>query len=201
MLFRSNGLAGALRGRQVGRVVVSPLAAPPEGARLVAETLAARGSPPETVSRGAAFTVADVRIDVLAPSRLLEAVESPANDDCVAVVITKPVSWRAAPIRILAPCDLEYAGQEALLGANPNLPGGFDVAVVPHHGSGKQLEAFALWASPGIAVIPVGKANDYGHPTTAAVQMWGNHGRTQLARTDLDGDIAIRLCGRRLCAH
>ena len=196
-----NGLAGALRGRRVGRVIVSPLAAPPEGARLVAALLAARGLEPEPVSRGAVFDVAHTQVEVLAPSRLLDGVASPANDDCVAVAITERVPWRSEPVRILAPCDLEYGGQESLLAQNSGVRGGFDVAVVPHHGSSKQLEDFAFWASARIAVIPVGKGNDYGHPADSAVQLWGNHGRTELARTDLDGDIALRRCGQSLCTR
>ncbi|MBU6214093.1 MAG: ComEC/Rec2 family competence protein [Actinomycetales bacterium] len=194
-----NGLAGTLRGRTVGRVLLSPLAAPPEGARLVAQLLAQRRIPAAVVSRGARFDVADARVEVLAPTQLLAGVQSPPNDDCVAVALTIHASWRVEPLRVLAPCDLEYAGQESLLAANPTLPGDFDIAVVPHHGSAKQLETLAAWANPHIALIPVGVHNDYGHPAPDTVTLWGNRGRTQLGRTDTDGDLVIRPCGQQVC--
>jgi competence protein ComEC len=193
------GLSGALHGRRVGLVLVSPLAAPPQGAHIVTETLRSHGVVAHIASAGERLASGPTQVDVLTPTQLLDSVASPPNDDCLAVAITTRVPWRAQPIRVLAPCDLEYAGQEQLLRTNPGLPGNFDIAVVPHHGSSKQLEEFAHWAHPRIALIPVGRHNDYGHPAHTALSLWADRGLTALGRTDANGDLVISRCGPEVC--
>jgi competence protein ComEC len=166
---------------------------------MVTETLRGRGIAPRIASAGERLASGSTQVDVLTPAQLLVAVASPPNDDCLAVAITTRVPWRPQPIRVLAPCDVEYAGQEQLLRTNPGLPGNFDIALVPHHGSSKQLEEFAHWAHPRIALIPVGRHNDYGHPAHTALSLWADRGLTELGRTDTNGDLVISRCGTEVC--
>lgn len=192
------GLAGLLRGRSVGAVAVSPLAEPSAGARAVDTLLHEHGVTPVVVADGAHIDVGTAAVDVLSPTSLLLGVDSPPNDDCVSVVMTVPLPERAAPLRVLAPCDLEFAGQYRLLAAHQALKGRFDIALVPHHGSRRQLPSFAAWASPSVALIPVGRANDYGHPAASTVSMWSRVSGA-VARTDLRADLVVTACGQRMC--
>ena len=194
-----SGLSGALEHRTLGRVLISPLAQPSEGVNLVQQQLLEHSASAEITSSGARYAVGNAVVEVVSPSFVMTGVESPPNDNCVSVVITVDVSWRASPLRILAPCDLEYAGQESVLASHSTMSGNFDIALVPHHGSAKQLEAFAMWAKPHIALIPVGAHNDYGHPAEIAVKLWGNHGRTRLGRTDTEGDLVVHACAQQVC--
>jgi DNA polymerase-3 subunit alpha len=65
-----------------------------------------------------------------------------------------------------------------------------DVIKVAHHGSHYQSADFASWANAEVAVISVGKDNDYGHPNTETISLYELIG-SQVFRTDLEGDIAI----------
>jgi competence protein ComEC len=197
-----DGLPGLTHGRDIGQVLVSPLSEPAEGLQFVRQSLGSRVRVIEPVSDGAEFSVAGATVAILSPSAVVSDVESPPNDNCVAVAITVHAQGSQRPVRILAPCDLEYAGQEQLLASHPGARGDFDVAVVPHHGSSKQLEQFAAWAHPKIALIPVGAHNDYGHPAPAAVELWERVSQSPVGRTDEQGNLVVRLCGDSVClAH
>ena len=66
-----------------------------------------------------------------------------------------------------------------------------------HHGSSTSTsEAFLSAVSPEIAVVSVGKGNDYGHPNEETLALLEQHGIT-LYRTDEQGTIKIVLDGTR----
>ena len=66
-----------------------------------------------------------------------------------------------------------------------------DVLKVAHHGSKtSSSEEFIAEVSPEIAVIPVGKNNNYGHPHQEVLEILSRYG-INILRTDKDGDIKI----------
>lgn len=65
------------------------------------------------------------------------------------------------------------------------------VLKVGHHGSETSTgEDFLNTVNPEIAIISVGKENEYGHPTADVLQRLDKVG-SQILRTDLQGDIKI----------
>jgi competence protein ComEC len=74
---------------------------------------------------------------------------------------------------------------------------GFDVVKAPHHGSANLDPELMSEVRAPVAVISVGKDNDYGHPTAAHLAMLRRDGYTAY-RTDQRGSIAIVQEGERL---
>lgn len=67
----------------------------------------------------------------------------------------------------------------------------FDVLKVAHHGSKySSSKEFLERIKPALAVISVGAANRYGHPTSEVLERLRNLD-IKILRTDLDGDIEI----------
>lgn len=66
-----------------------------------------------------------------------------------------------------------------------------DILKVGHHGSKTSTsEEFIQSVKPKIAVIPVGKNNNYGHPHQEVLEILNKYG-IRVLRTDQDGDIKI----------
>jgi competence protein ComEC len=90
--------------------------------------------------------------------------------------------------------DVEAAAERAIVGSGLDVRA--DVLKVPHHGSRTSSSpAFVAAVAPSIAVVPVGRANRYGHPHAAAMAAYRG---TKVYRTDLDGSVTIRTDGETL---
>jgi competence protein ComEC len=61
---------------------------------------------------------------------------------------------------------------------------------VSHHGSADQYHELIEAMHPEIAIISVGKANAYGHPTNRTLETLESIGAVVL-RTDLNGSIGV----------
>jgi competence protein ComEC len=67
-----------------------------------------------------------------------------------------------------------------------------DVLKVPHHGSrSSSSDAFVSQASPGIAVVTVGRENPYRHPSPDVIDRYEKVG-ARICRTDRDGAVIIQ---------
>lgn len=176
------GLPGLLRGRDVGLVLVSPLADPPAEAARVRRWLAGRGVPVRVAAPGDTVAVGAVRLRVVWPTVLLHGEGSGPNNASVAMVGT------VSGTTVLLGADLETAAQVDVLAAGAI--GHVDVVKVPHHGSAKQAPALATTTRPEVALIGVGLDNDYGHPSPGTVAAYRAVGAA-VGRTDLDGDVAV----------
>ncbi|RZS89750.1 competence protein ComEC [Motilibacter rhizosphaerae] len=176
------GLPGALRGRSVGTLLVSPLAEPPGEARRVAGWVAARGIEPVVAVPGTTWTWSGGSAEVLAPASVT-AGEDP-NDASVVLLV------RSAGLRILLTGDVTPVSQAALHLGSPPLDSGVDVLKVPHHGSVHQDPGFLTGLRPRVALVSVGKSNDYGHPAPATLDLLRGAGAV-VGRTDDDGDLAV----------
>jgi len=65
------------------------------------------------------------------------------------------------------------------------------VVKVPHHGGRSSLhKEWIAGAPPEVAVISVGRANAYGHPTAPVLNAYQRQG-SRVLRTDRDGAIQI----------
>lgn len=176
------GLAGVLHDRRVDRVFTGPAAEPASGVELVRDLLAPRGLSVAVPPVGATFDVGRVHLEVLAPPGPFHDTHSDPNNSSLVLRAT------VGDVRILLPGDSEIEGQQAMLADGVDLHA--DVLKVPHHGSAYSDPAFLAAVGARVAVISVGKDNDYGHP---APSLLDDLARLALPvrRTDQDGDIAI----------
>ena len=182
------GLAGVLEGRQVDRVVTSPLLDPPEAVAAVSGLVAAAGAEAGVASYAAAERVGEVTLQSLAPvdsaPREGPGDGSTANDQSVVLLA------EVGGVRVLLPGDLEPPGQAALARALPDLA--VDVLKVPHHGSRHQDLDLLTGLGAELALVPVGADNDYGHPDPGLLAALEASG-ARVLRTDTDGPLAVVL--------
>lgn len=176
------GLAGVLRGRSVGELELGASRDPPGGWQDVAETARRFGVPVRTVAVGERWQVGELLVDVIGPGREFHGSRSDPNNSSVVVRVT--VAGRT----LLLTGDTEIEAQDALVRSGTELRA--DVLKVPHHGSRYQSPAFLRAVHPSVAIVSVGRDNDYGHPSTTVLHDLDQLGSRTL-RTDLSGDVAI----------
>lgn len=185
-----DGLSGVLDGWPVEHVLMTGTADPPDAAARVTAQARAAGATLRVLRAGDRIVVAGIDVRVLWPARRIE--ESPANNASVVALANIPTS--AGPVRVLLPGDIEPEAQAALLGA----PGPAAAVVkVPHHGSAHQLPAFAAWTGAAIALVTVGRDNDYGHPSPRTLGHYVDAGAI-VGRTDQQGGLAVVRVGELL---
>jgi competence protein ComEC len=176
------GIVGALHGRPVGRVLVSPLAEPSAGVDLVQRALAGRSVSLEVPSVGTTYTVGETQLDILSPAAPFHDTHSDPNNSSLVMRAT------VRGTTILLGADAEIDAQQAMLaaGIDPRA----DVLKVPHHGSAYFDPAFLAAVHAKVAVISVGLHNDYGHPAPSLLAELRKLG-LPVRRTDHDGDVAV----------
>ncbi len=183
------GLDGALRGRAVGAVVVSPGRVPRSESARVSGDLRRRGIPEWTAGPGVRWRFGAAELTVLGPDPRPEAGEVPegtgegtvANNSSLVILVRWP--WGSA----LLTGDVETEAQAALL--RHGLPQA-DILKVPHHGSSRAAPGFFAATHARAALISVGAGNDYGHPAPATVSRLTWLGM-RVYRTDTQGDLAV----------
>lgn len=178
------GIAGVLDDRSVGTILVGPDRTEPAWSALLA-VAARRGIPVIAAGPGNRFSAGDLELTALGPSGGFAGTASDENNDSLV--------FRAQRngVSMLATGDIEPEAQRALLAAGVDLD--VDVLKVPHHGSAKDLPQFLAAVSPQVAMIGVGRDNDYGHPAPSLLAALTAVGTGSVLRTDQDGDIAVLL--------
>lgn len=92
--------------------------------------------------------------------------------------------------------DAAFESEKEILQKNSDLNA--DVIKIGHHGSATSTSTDFLKAvSPKIAVISVGKNNDYGHPSSETLSLLKRN-NIKLYRTDLDGTIVMTSDGNKI---
>ena len=134
---------------------------------------------------GTTWSAGGLSLQVLGPRQLFHGTDSDPNNDSVVMMAQR------AGIRILMTGDVETEAQQQLLNAGTDLAA--DVLKVPHHGSSKDLPSFLRAISPEVAVIGVGRDNDYGHPSPRTLDALRAVGTSAILRTDTEGDVAVSL--------
>jgi competence protein ComEC len=179
------GVAGVASGRRVDHLLYSGITVPASGWRLVEDALP---DVPRTVAvPGMVVAAGGVQVSVLALRALVDvnAVgedSADQNDSSIVMRIT------AGGLRVILAGDVEEAGQGNAAAATPDLSA--EVLLVPHHGSAHQLPAFLDAVDETVALVSVGKDNDYGHPAARTVATVGATG-ARIYRTDQHGSIAV----------
>jgi competence protein ComEC len=181
------GVAGLSRGRIVNRVVVGALAVPSGGVELVKSALGREELEVATVGMSATYrgSGGDVSWTVL----LADSQPSVDSSDGTAINNSSVVLLVQTPdFSVLLTGDIEIDAQSKLMKSSAFL--GVDVVKVPHHGSKSQVPEFARWTGGRLAWISVGRDNDYGHPSAAAITYFKTAGMVILTTADC-GDIAL----------
>jgi len=150
---------------------------------LVSGAVPMAGSPPtpdpaSTPDPGAAT----VSSDAPSPDGLI--------NDASLVALVEITTPRGSVIRLAALGDLESAGQARLLLRSSQVATAVDVVKVAHHGSAKQDPDLYRRLAPRIALIGVGRDNDYGHPAPSALSMLARLGILAY-RTDRDHTVLV----------
>ncbi len=174
------GIAGALRGRNVQRIIATGYLEPKEQFDYVLREIPA-DIPQSKVTAGQQYSLGDMTVQVLWPARYIYEGSMPNN---ASVVVLATIEGRG----ILLTGDIEREAQAEIMREVKSVD--VDVVKAPHHGSANLDEGFASWASAEIALISVGKDNDYGHPAPEALNEWSG---AEIFRTDQDGAVALSL--------
>jgi competence protein ComEC len=182
-----DGLPAVLAERPPAAVVVTTLADPVFGAEAVTGWAAQAGVPIRVATYGEVRRVGSLTWQVVGPSGRFATGEaasegSPANNASVAMLV------ETQGIRLLLTGDMEPEAQQAMHRALPSLR--VDVLKVPHHGSRYQDPEFLTSLGARVAVVPVGRDNDYGHPAEETLDLLEDSGAL-VRRTDLAGDVAV----------
>jgi len=175
------GLPGVLGTRPVGAVYVSPVRDPPTQAEKVERWSADAGVAVIPISTGDSRVIGAVTWTVVWPARVIRDGSVPNNSSVVMIVET-------SGLRLLLTGDIEAAAQVAVRSAIAGQR--IDVVKIPHHGSRMAKVTFPAAVSPRVALVNVGRSNDYGHPAPGTMALWEATGAT-IGRTDLDGDLAV----------
>ena len=184
-----DGLPGALAGRRVREVLATPVHDPDHQWTEVQAWTRARGIPLREVVAGDHLAWPGVTADVWWPQRQITAGSVPNNASVVLAV-------RAGPVDLLLLGDVEREAAHAVLLALRRdrvmtaKAAEFDVVKVAHHGSGNLDEQLMALVAAPVAVISVGKDNDYGHPSPKVLEVLRRNG-SAVFRTDQRGDVAV----------
>jgi competence protein ComEC len=194
-----DGLPAVLRGRQVGEIEVTATDDPPGGAAAVRRWAAAAHVPVRVPAYGETDRVGALTWQVIGPVRAPDGSASsspeegsrPNNASLVLLVQVRGVS-------ILMSGDMEPPAQQLVEQAMPSLH--VDVLKVPHHGSRYQDVELLRSLGAHLALISVGKDNDYGHPAASTLALLRQAGM-RVERTDRDGDIAVTVRDGRIAVR
>jgi competence protein ComEC len=173
-----DGLPGALRGRAVGTVVISPDSDGEERHLL-------NGRTPRTAGIGDVWTVGPLTLAVLGPLSTLRVTDRDTGTTVNNASIVMLARWPHLSVMLAG--DVEIEAQRELLAAG--VPAA-QVLKIPHHGSSHQDPAFLAAVRARVAIASVGAGNDYGHPAPSTLSALARLGE-RVYRTDRDGDVAV----------
>lgn len=191
------GLAGVVDGRQVGAVVLSGVRRPDWAFERVDRIARGVGLVPRLAVAGQRWSLPGLELEVIAPTEetTVTAMAGDGSDGTVINDASLVLLARTAVGRVLLTGDIESAGQTALLAERPDPRA--EILKVAHHGSRNSSPTFLARVAPRIALVSVGRGNRYGHPNPGVVNTLTAMGAT-VARTDLDGSVAVSNSGGRL---
>lgn len=137
-----------------------------------------------TLSAGDHIDLADATIRVVwPPKNRPPSMSKNENNDSLTLMVETPEK------RILFTGDLESIVERTLVQAHADIHA--DILKVPHHGSkSSSSTGFLLAVQPAVAVVSVGKDNQYGHPAADVIQRLKALG-IAIRRTDQEGTVEI----------
>ncbi|GGG59185.1 hypothetical protein GCM10011374_22610 [Kocuria dechangensis] len=194
----TGGLPGALHRADVAELWYSTAApGPPEQVHA-----AAPGTPVHRPAAGETRTLGDLRLTVLAPQGPAPRRRGPASsseeNDASLALRAELTGQDGTTVSWLLAGDLEEDGARALLRTAGPLAD-VDVLKLSHHGARNGGTDIIDAASPRLAVVSVGRDNDYGHPHPQILSHLARAG-VPLLRTDEHGGVFLLREGDRLRA-
>lgn len=184
-----DGLTGALGGRTVRQVLVSPVAEPEHGADAVARQSRDAGVPVVALRAGDRLHLGEVDALVWSPWHRIAAGSVPNNASVV-------LAARVGGVDALLLGDVEREAAHDLLlrlRRDPRMgdtAAGFEVVKTPHHGSANLDDDLMAVVRAPVAIVSVGADNDYGHPAPHHLDLLRRLGYA-VYRTDERGDVAV----------
>jgi competence protein ComEC len=179
------GVSALLERWRPATALGSPLAEPALTYRQTAGLLRERGVPMRVPGFAERVEVGWLSWQVLWPHTLIGGGSAPNN---ASLCLLAQVRFQGRSTTLLLTGDIEVEAQVALVADWSTVR--VDVAKVPHHGSRRQYPGLASWARAALAVISVGRDNDYGHPADSTVESWRRAG-SEVLRTDQGGHIVV----------
>ncbi|MEV8508067.1 ComEC/Rec2 family competence protein [Actinoplanes sp. NPDC051475] len=177
------GVAGVFRRRTVAGVITPDWPEPPAGRAAVAAQAVAARAPVAAVRPGWSYAAGGLALTVLGPFEPLHGTNSDPNNNSLVV------RARVAGTTVLLPGDAETEEQQELLNHLGPRAVRADVLKVAHHGSAYQLPEFIDAVDPAVALVSVGRDNEYGHPNASLLGRL-RRGGARVLRTDEGGDLA-----------
>jgi competence protein ComEC len=182
------GIQGALRGRKVETVLISPFKDERWGATGTNLYLQKTGAKIMFAERGVSGTLGDIDWQVLSPNHEAQGAED-SNDASIVML------WSARYFNLVTMADIGERGQMRMVADSKwwqlntirELP---MVLKVSHHGSADQYPELIEQLDPELSLISVGASNSYGHPTNRTLGTLKKSG-SQVLRTDQLGSIAL----------
>jgi competence protein ComEC len=184
------GLAGALSGRSVGRILTGPLEEPATGAEGLGRAANEYHVPVSAVLAGESRNFTDGSGWRVLWPRALDLGASRGDDEQVNDLSLVVELRTAEGMDVLVLGDVETWAQRRLLeelGDDVPHP---DVVVVAHHGSADQIGDLYRQLQAPVGLIGVGADNDYGHPAQRTLAMLAAAG-IRVWRSDLSGAVAV----------
>lgn len=183
-----DGLRSVLQNFAVSELWIGRDEQTPALARLLEEARL-RGVRVVHEKRGNHFDWGGVKGEILWPADSSPA-PAASNDDSLVVRL------RDGRVNFLLSGDIEKRAESALVEGHAPLAAEF--LKVPHHGGkNSSAEPFLAAVAPRIAVISVGEANPFGHPSEAVLERYEAAG-VRLLRTDHDGAVTAITDGQNL---
>jgi competence protein ComEC len=175
------GVAGVFRGRTVLAVAGPDWPEPVTGR---SEVVAAAGRLPlHVIGPGWSYAVGGLELRAIGPFETLHGTNSDPNNNSLVL------RARVRGETVLLPGDAETEEQDELLNHLGPEAVRADVLKVAHHGSSYQEPRFLDAVDPAVALVSVGKDNDYGHPNASLLARLVRGG-ARVLRTDQSGDLA-----------
>jgi len=181
-------IKGALKGRTLGRVLVSPFIDERPAAKAAISALHLRGVKTTNAFKNMRGTLGTATWTVLSPSMTASEAED-SNDASITML------FRFADYSLLALADIGEKGQMRLAEDIDTWHEGWVadhdlVLKVSHHGSADQYAELIEHIRPSVSLISVGKSNGYGHPTSRTLKLLGRT-NSLICRTDQLGSISL----------
>ena len=180
------GAADVLDGLRVGEVEDPGIEAPSADHDAAMAAARRRHVPVEIVHEGDTFRIGKLRLRILWPDEPGLPSEDPNQHAVVALA-----SYGATDVLLTADAESDVTGRLRI----PPV----EVLKVAHHGSEDPgLPDLLRTLRPRLAVISVGKGNDYGHPRPETIAALRAEPGLETLRTDESGRIVVESDGRTL---
>lgn len=186
------GTEAVLARSGVQTVLVSPLASPRAEAQRVLRSAAGAGVRLRAAVPGDTVQVGQVHLEVLWSGPVDGEEDAGSGESSAENNSSVVVRARTPELTAMLTGDIEPLAQQAARrwaeGSGRSLQA--QVLVMPHHGSGRQDEAF--WRATGarLAIASSGLDNSYGHPAAGALRLAGRLGM-DVRRTDQQGTVTV----------